>query len=496
MKRFVTRSGFSVFTGCLAIVLLVGCDSVQGPGRDYLTEGPAGGAAAPATLDLELTQLLEAASQGEGVGFFQLPGSYEFDRIPQDPKNPLTGPKVRLGKFLLHETALAVNNVRPEGRETYACSSCHIPEGRFSSNLPQGIAEGGAGFGADGGGRTFQSQYDSAPAAPDCQPIRVPSILNGAYQELMLWNGGFGGIGDNIGTEAAWVTGTPFDSNYLGMHGLESQAHGGLRFHRMENIESSRVYRLPHYRKLFKEAFPGVADPINRLNAALAIASFERTVLANQAPFQEWLRGNYGAMTDAQKRGAVLFFGEAGCVACHTGPALNSMTFHALGMKDLDGSYDAGRVNLAPFGGTIPFETRLGRGGFTLRPEDNYKFKTPQLYNIAAGAFYGHGASFATVRAIVEYKNAAVAENPMVPGSQLAAEFTPLGLTSTEIDDLVAFLEDALFDPNLERYTPGRVPSGNCFPANDTQTQADLGFEPGPGPPIPEPREFPRHRND
>ena len=70
--------------------------------------------------------------------------------------------------------------------------------------------------------------------------------------------------------------------------------------------------------------------------AGLAVAAYERTVLANQAPFQAWLRGNTGALTDRQKAGATVFFGKAGCVSCHTGPALNSMAFHAIGMNDLD----------------------------------------------------------------------------------------------------------------------------------------------------------------
>ena len=472
------------------LLFLVGCESLQGPQPVDSDPGAAVGNLGPASpADLELTQLLEEKSGGLGLDFFRFPQSYQFDKIPQDPQNPLTSEKVKLGKLLLHETALGVNNVRPEGRETYACASCHIRPGRFSSNLPQGIGEGGTGFGIDGEGRTFLPQYDSNPDDPDCQPIKVPSFLNGAYQQLMLWSGAFGGVGDNIGTEDKWVLGTPLDSNWLGMQGLESQAHGGLRFHRMEDIESSRVATIPQYQELFAEAFPGDPDPINRLNAALAIAAFERTVLANRAPFQAWLRGNRKAMSERQKRGAVLFFGEANCVTCHTGPALTSMTFNALGMNDLDGSYDIGRVNLNPFGGTVPEDVRRGRGGFTGRPEDNYKFKTPQLYNLKDGPFYGHGSSFSSVRQVVEYKNAAVAENPIVPASQLAPEFQPLGLTGTEIDDLIAFLEDALYDPRLDRYAPNRLPSGNCFPVNDPQAQEDLDCDRHPNP-----REFARRK--
>ena len=74
-----------------------------------------------------------------------------------------------------------------------------------------------------------------------------------------------------------------------------------------------------------------------RFEPASLPALFERTVRANQAPFQRWLRGDRKAMSIEEKEGALLFFGKAQCDACHSGPALNSMTFHALGMADLEG---------------------------------------------------------------------------------------------------------------------------------------------------------------
>jgi len=430
-------------------------------------------------LDAELVALLTANSNGVGLDYFRLPGPNELDRIPQDPKNPLTRAKVELGRMLYHETALGVDNVRPEGLETYSCASCHHEQGGFQANLPQGMGEGGSGFGADGSARAFMPIYDSHPSLPDCQPIRTPSAMNTAYQELMLWNGQFGGIGDNLGTEDKWTDGTPLASNKLGMHGLETQAHAGLAVHRMVDIELSRVADIPRYRAMFRVAFPGDADPVNRLNEALAIAAYERSLLADHAPFQRWLRGDAKAMTPQQTRGAVVFFGDGGCVACHTGPALSSMTFHALGMNDLDGACDA-RVNLEPFGGTVPADTRKGRGGFTGREADMYAFKTPQLYNLADSPFYGHGASFPSVRAVIEYKNAAIAENTLVPAGALSLYLVPLGLTSNQIDELTAFIEEALYDPDLARYLPHRLPSGNCFPENDPQSRIDLGCERGP----------------
>jgi cytochrome c peroxidase len=430
--------------------------------------------------DRRLAGLIASLSpDGHGLAYFRLPrNAAQLKRIPQDPNNPLTPAKVRLGQLLFHETALAVGNVHSMGRETYSCASCHHAKGGFAANLPQGIGEGGQGFGAAGEGRVLSPLYDSDPHVPDVQPIRTPAVLNGAYQELMLWNGQFGGVGDNLGTEDRWVPGTPLESNGLGLHGLETQAHAGLGVHRLLDIESSRVADSPQYQRLFRLAFPDEPAPINRLNAALAIAAFERTIIASRAPFQRWLRGDKEAMTETEVRGAIVFFGKAGCVRCHTGPALNSMSFHALGMGDLDGAHDPGRVDLRPFGGDVPEETRKGRGGFTRDPNDDYAFKTPQLYNLADSPFYGHGASFSSVRQVIEYLNAAISENPRVPRERLSPYFRPLDLTPLEIDDLAAFLENALYDPGLERFVPRRLPSGNCTPANDAQARIDLGCSP------------------
>ena len=98
------------------------------------------------------------------------------------------------------------------------------------------------------------------------------------------------------------------------------------------------------------------------------------------------------------------------------------------------------------------------------------------MYNLKDSPFYGHGASFSTVKEVIEYKNAGVKENVNVPDSQLASQFKPLNLTDEEINSLILFIENSLRDPNLERYTPSRLPSGLAFPNNDSQTIIDLGF--------------------
>jgi len=436
----------------------------------------------PGLLNNQLRALLVEHGEGQGLDYFKIPGLTEFQNIPQDPANPINGAKITLGMYLFNEAALAVNNVRPEGFETYSCGSCHPAQAGFQSNRAQGIGEGGSGFGIAGEGRSLLPAYDSSPDEPDVTPIRVPSIVNMAYQDVVMWNGAMGGVGVNIGTESQWP-GTPAESNSLGLHGLETQAFVGLNNHRLLDVASSQIPSNPLYAVFYQSAFPG--QPIDQYHTALAIAAYERVVTTNVTPFQEWLRGKKHAMTDQQKRGAILFFGVAKCVDCHTGPALNSMTFHALGMNDLDGSYDPGNVDLTRFGGTVPTNFRLGRGGFTGQTSEDYQFKTPQLYNLKDSPFYGHGSSFQTVREVIEYKSKAIRENLLVPGSKLSPKFTPLGLSQQDIDDLDAFISDALYDDNIMRHFPTFVPTGLCFPSNDTQSRIDLGCSPAASPPPP-----------
>ncbi|MEL6846492.1 MAG: cytochrome-c peroxidase, partial [Bacteroidota bacterium] len=227
------------------------------------------------------------------------------------------------------------------------------------------------------------------------------------------------------------------------------------------------------YKDFFDQAFNEipVGERYTDTIAGLAMAAYERTTLSNEAPFQQWLAGKGDAMTEAEKKGAILFFGEAGCVRCHTGPALNSTAFYALGMNDLDGE----GVTYVP--AQASFTSAEGRGGFTGKDEDYYKFKVPQLYNLKDSPFYGHGANFTSVKSVIEYKNAAQPQNTNVPASQIHDGFQPLNLSNEEIDQLTIFIENSLYDPNLDRYAPDQLPSGNCFPNSDAQSRIDLNCE-------------------
>ncbi len=415
-------------------------------------------------LNMELATLLDQQGGSEGMSAFRLPQSDELDKIPQDPLNPLTEAKVKLGKFLYHETGLAVDPRNPVSMYTYSCASCHHAKAGFQASMQQGIGEGGLGFGQKGEERRKNEDYIDLQV--DVQPLRSPSTLNVAFQTNMLWNGQFGATGVNTGTEHLWTEFTPKETNELGYEGVEIQAIAGLSVHRQDT--DSALINGTVYKQWFEEAFSTIPQDkrYSKEFIGLAIAAYERTLLPTEAPFQRWLAGDKEAMNARQKKGAVLFFSKGNCVSCHNGPALNEMDFFALGMNDMEGN------------GTIRASSALpankGRGDFTGEESDNYKFKVPQLYNLKDSPFYGHGGTFNSIREVVQYKNLANSENPKVPLSQLDDEFVPLGLSDEEVDLITEFISEALYDPNLQRFEPTELPSGLCFPNNDPQSKADM----------------------
>lgn len=413
-------------------------------------------------LSETLKEELESSSPSGEVSYFEMPHEADLERIPQDPKNKLTTEKVRLGGLLYHETGLALAPVHSVGKGTYSCGSCHFASAGFQAGRPQGIGDGGIGVGVNGEGRAPQlSIYTGAEL--DVQPIRSPTAMNGAWQEAMLWNGQFGSTGINASTIYAWQAGTPIEVNHLGYHGLETQAIAGLEVHRM--VVNRTILDTLGYKELFDVVFWDIPenDRYNNITAGLAIAAYERTLLSNQAPFQKWLKGDISVISAQELRGAILFFdvNKGNCVSCHTGPALNSMAFYALGTNDL---YEIEEQVFR----TSEFDPVIfGRGGFTGKSEDMYKFKVPQLYNLTDSPYYFHGSSLRSLEGVLKYKNEAIPQKLAIPQNQLAEAFIPLKLSVDEIQDLKVFLETALYDPNLSRYVPPILPSGNCFPFND-----------------------------
>jgi cytochrome c peroxidase len=414
--------------------------------------------------DYSLTDLI---NQAGGIDHFILPESTDYENIPQDPSNPLSPIKVELGRFLFFETGLALAPLHDVGLETYSCSTCHVPASGFRPGRIQGIADGGIGFGVQGEARMMDNTY--AENEIDAQGARPLSVLNSAFVTNMLWNGMFGGKGINVGTEDRWSLDTLTEVNYLGLDGMESQNIEALDIHRM--VISKEVMDEYGYTPYFDAAFSEFPEDerYTKKTASFALSAYLRSLLTTEAPFQKWLKGEKDAMTEQQVRGAMLFFGKAHCVSCHSGPSFNAMNFYALGVNDL---YQIGGLKTS-----AEDNRNKGRGGFTGKEEDMFKFKVPQLYNLKDTPFYFHGSSKNSIREVVEYFNEAIPENENVPANQIAPRFQPLHLSETEIDDLVSFLSDALHDPNLERYVPEYILSGNCFPNNDPLSRLDIGCD-------------------
>jgi len=420
-------------------------------------------------LDARLEKTLNRLSPEGDLSYFQLPQSDNLTGIPAGRQNPLTKEKVELGKLLFYETGLARKAKYKVGEGTFSCSTCHVPAAGFMPGRVQGIADGGLGFGAVGEGRDRFAYY--TPAEMDVQGARPLSLLNVAYVSNTSWTGKFGAYGVNEGTEDLWgIEDEATEVNHLGLDGLEAQNIEGLKIHRM-TIDDYVLDDLG-YRSYFDQAFSSwpTEERYGLKAASFAISAYLRTLLTTEAPFQQWLKGNYEALTAIEKEGALLFFGKAGCYRCHQGPALNANAFYALGVKDL---YETGEA----------FDTdendlrNFGRGGFTKKAEDLFAFKVPGIYNMSDSPFYFHGSSKRSLREVVEYFNVGAPENDRVPAENIAPHLHPLGLSDQEIEELVVFLEESLRDPALDRYVPQEVLSGNCFPNNDSQSKEDLGCQ-------------------
>lgn len=412
-------------------------------------------------------ELIHAISKTGDIEDYIMPDGNDLSAIPnQDKKNPLTPEKVALGKMLFFEPGIGVDGKNIALRQTYSCSSCHVPEKGFAPGRFQGIADGAMGFGNSGESRFKSPLYQGDDV--DAQGARPLTMHNLAYVTNTLWAGNFGTFGTNVGTESAWRQDSLTEINFLGLEGLEANNIRALQVHRQ--FMNKSIADTLGYKPLFDKAFPTVAESerYTLQTTAFAIAAYFRTILTNQSPFQKWLRGDRNAMTQQQKDGAKIFFSKAQCTNCHQGPALNQMTYQALGV------YNLYQSNYLVFRTDATDKRNFGRGGFTGRTEDMHKYKVPQLYNLKNIGFYFHGASKRSLEEVVEYFDQGIPENKNVPHSQISDAFRPLNLSIKEKEDLVEFLKNGLYDPNISRYVPTRVMSGKCFPNNDLISKLDM----------------------
>jgi cytochrome c peroxidase len=248
----------------------------------------------------------------------------------------------------------------------------------------------------------------------------------------------------------------------------------------------------PEYRRLFGELFPTVADgtPIDFSMFGFAIAEFELTLTFANAPIDRFARGHRDAMTDAGKRGALLFFGKANCVKCHAvaGGANEMFTDsrnRVVGVPQIAPYFGVGTGNMI-FDGPGQDED-FGLEQITGSKADRYKFRTAPLRNLAVAPAFFHNGAFVrledAIRHHLDVYESARNYNPVDAGvhidlthrlgpiepvlSRLDRSLrNPIELNRAEFTDLVAFVRDGLLDgratkENLCRLVPRAVPSGS-----------------------------------
>jgi cytochrome c peroxidase len=299
--------------------------------------------------------------------------------IPED--NPPTDARVELGRLLYFDTRLS-------GDDTVACATCHQPSHGFAE--PRAASSG------------IRGQVGARNA---------PTVLNRLFSKEQFWDGR--------------------------AEDLEEQAHGPIinkiEMGMMSHDECvAKIKKVQGYQPYFQKAF-GTPD-ITMPRIAQAIASYERTVVAGNSPFDRYRAGDTKAMSESAVRGMALFNGKGNCVTCHAGFNFTDESYHNLGV-----GMDAAKPD-------------LGRYVQTKQDTDRGAFKTPTLRNVTQNAPYMHDGSEATLVEVIEFYDKGGAKNQW-----LSAEMKPLGLSATEKADLVAFVEALTGDvSNTDR--PAELP--------------------------------------
>ena len=282
--------------------------------------------------------------------------------IPFPEENPFTKAKADLGRALYFDPRLSRSNMQ-------SCASCHNPSFAWGDGLPKGVGDQMHELGR-----------------------RSPTILNAAWSEALMWDGRF--------------------------ETLEEQALGpiqaGVEMNMPLDELIAKLNKIEGYRPLFAAAFDDDGE-ITADKIAMAIATYERTVVSGEAPFDRWIKGNRAAISASAERGFHLFNGKARCAACHSGWRFTDDSFHDIGLPD----GDIGR------GAELPGIVKM-----------QHAFKTPGLRNIDQRGPYMHDGSLATLREVVEHYDEGGVRRPSI-----SDDMQPLGLSDREKQDLVAFME-------------------------------------------------------
>lgn len=279
-------------------------------------------------------------------------------RAPSPADNPTTPDKVALGRRLFFDPGLSA-----DGR--LACASCHDVRRAFED------------------GRSFSLGVKGAPLAR-----HTPTVINLAWSKNLFWDGRARSLEQQAVMPIA-------DENEMGMP---------------HDLMVSRLRLDADYRRQFARAFP--KEKVSVETVGKALAAFERTLVYGDSPFDRWIAGDEGAISDTAKRGFVDFNTRGGCVQCHSGWNFSDDKFHDIGLP----SDDVGRF------GVVADET--------LR----HAFKTPGLRNIAERGPYMHTGRLASLRDVLRFYNRRSVARP-----SLAPELRNVRVRGG--GDIIAFLQ-------------------------------------------------------
>jgi cytochrome c peroxidase len=436
--------------------------------------------------------------------------------------------EARLGRRINPDLAdlgrlLWFDNIHSLSRDN-TCGGCHSPTNGFGDT--QSIAIG------------VQNNNKVGPhrGGPRNQR-RSPMVINTAFFRRLMWNGRFlAPSGDPFDNSRGFLFPPPEgDENFLPYdpivkHLLQAQAHipptelveaagftgtcptlgdvfcqfddglgevvpppdeSGFRNEPIRQRVLELLNDNSKYRKLFGEIFPKVkkGKPIDFTMFGLAIAEFEFTLTFADAPLDRFARGQSQAMTAAEKRGALLFFGEARCVTCHAVVGDSNEMFsdfenRVIGVPQIAPFFGVGAGNMI-FDGPGKDED-FGLEQITGMKSDRYKFRTAPLRNLRVSTSFFHNGSFTrledAIRHHLNVEESARHYDAVAAG--MSADLThrlgpiepvlkrvdrllqsPIHLSSSEFSDLVAFVREGLFDKrasreNLCKLVPPSVPSG------------------------------------
>jgi len=284
--------------------------------------------------------------------------------IPYPQDDPYTHAKFVLGRTLFFDPILSGSKLR-------SCSSCHNPGLSWADGQPRAIGEN-------------QQPLKSG--------LRTPTLLNVAWTPKLGWDGHFGTL---EGVAIAPIT-APDNMNLPADQLL------------------ARLSAIPGYVVAFDAAFGKGDVTVPKIEQSLA--TFERSIVSEEAPFDRWIKGDENAIDATAKRGFALFNGKGNCAACHSGWAFTDVSFHDIGVATGD---DIGRG-------------RLFRTSVKLK----YAFKTPTLRDVARRGPYMHDGSLATLGDVIDLYDRGGIDRPSRDDA-----IHQLNLPQNEKADLIAFLQ-------------------------------------------------------